>query len=297
MAKKIVVIDLSYHEDPSKINYDELCKNANGVILRVSYGKGVDTAFEKHYAEFTKRGMPLGAFIFLVEFNTAAEQAKVFIDKVKGKTFKLGYWCDVELENNVTPLTRKTVDAFMKIAEAALGQVDIYTSAYYWDSIMKCDTYKTRKLWVANYAASHPYMPNTGGWVLWWLWQYSANGIIPGYDGGIDMNHFWGTEEQYAEWAGTIPEPASPQFLGQVVVGQLNVREGPDTSYAIVDSAYDTDPPYKVYGVSGDWLMIEGGWFREKLGLDIYVVRKPLEMTVQEQLDDHEKRIKVLEAK
>lgn len=298
MAKKIVIIDLSYHEDPSKINYDELCENVDGVILRVSYGKRVDTAFEKHYAEFTKRSVPLGAFIFLVEFNTAAEQVKVFIDKVKGKTFKLGYWCDVELENGAIPLTRKTVDEFMKIAEKTLGQIDIYTSAHYWDSIMKCDAYKTRKLWVANYAANHPYMPKTGGWILWWLWQYSANGVIPGYAGGIDMSHFWGTEEQYKSWIGdTTPVSETPLFNGKVVVGALNIRSEPvykaDGSN-IVGQAY-RDEVYPVYAISGDWLKINAGWVCEKSGTTVYVIR--LSKTVQEQLDDHEKRIKALEAK
>ena len=55
------IIDISFYQNPSAIDYDLLAANVSGVILRACYSTYKDTAFDRHYQEFTSRGVPVGA--------------------------------------------------------------------------------------------------------------------------------------------------------------------------------------------------------------------------------------------
>ena len=92
------IIDISYWQQPALIDYDKLAGQVDGVILRAAYGVKADSAFNRHYAEFTKRGVPVGCYHYICEYVTVAEQVKVLLAAVSSKTFKLGYWCDEQLD-------------------------------------------------------------------------------------------------------------------------------------------------------------------------------------------------------
>jgi GH25 family lysozyme M1 (1,4-beta-N-acetylmuramidase) len=119
------IIDISYHQPPGAINYDQLAGAVDGVILRAAYGTGVpgkwqgtEPAFDRHYAEFTKRGIHLGVYHYIVEYEPIEKQVMLFLDAVRGKNLKLGYWCDVELEDGADRLTAKSVIGWMDGVEA-----------------------------------------------------------------------------------------------------------------------------------------------------------------------------------
>jgi len=214
IVKKI--IDISYHVDPPKVDYDVLLSQVDGVILRCGYGCGArdwyweyDTAFDKHYAEVKARGIPVGTYFYLVEYETVDDQLAIVKRALDGKSFELGLWNDVELEGGDVPdLTRKTVIEFMTKAEAIFGTWDIYTGAWCWNPIMGTDNpYSSRRLWVASYTSPAPYMPI--GWDEWWLWQYTSSGRLNGYAGGLDINKC--TDTTWSIWIGdTKPEIIEP---------------------------------------------------------------------------------------
>ena len=90
------IIDISYWQNPRNINYDRLAAAISGVIIRAAYGSGVpnkwegaDIEFENHYREFTKRGVPVGAYQFITEYQPLAEQVGVAINAINGKTLQL----------------------------------------------------------------------------------------------------------------------------------------------------------------------------------------------------------------
>lgn len=225
------IIDISYYQSPDKINYDTLSQNIDGVILRAAYGTGVDgkwpnqpdPEYLRHYREFHARGVPIGAYHYIVEYKTVDAQiaiAKRAIDETRkiidlGNGFgqvesglTLGFWCDVELEGGAPALTRKTVIEYMTKIEAYFGEeIGIYTGAWCWNPIMGSDNpYSSRRLWVGSYTTS-PYMPI--GWDEWWLWQYTSSGRLPGYSGNLDMNRC--TDETWHAWVGyTEPETIEP---------------------------------------------------------------------------------------
>lgn len=234
----VKIIDISKWQDPSRIDYDALAANVDGVILRACYGRYPDTALLTHARELTLRRVPIGLYHFVTQYNTVKSQIDAILGQIDElKTvgdFKLGVWVDVENEAGATPLTEAQVSSFIGQLEDALGfQVGIYTSRYYWDQIMRTDAYKSRKLWVAHYGAASPYLPATGGWTNWWLWQYTSNGSYPGYPGSIDSNHFAGDESDYADWIGDeAPPVVDPEPLYQIEIVNciaLFVHSGPDT--------------------------------------------------------------------
>lgn len=212
MDKKILIIDISSHQDPALFDYDLLAKQVNGVILRAGYGTGspkwgwvgADPAFETHYRELANRGVPLGAYHYICEYVTAEDQANVFLEAVAGKKFKLGYWCDVEYEKGAEKLTGNQVIRYMTLVEAELGKIGIYTGHWCWKDIMGDEyaRYADRKAWISAYTASPDnYIPH--GWKTFWMWQYTSTGRLASYNGGlnnIDKNMFNGTREEFNRW-------------------------------------------------------------------------------------------------
>ncbi len=60
------------------VDYDLLASNVSGVILRAVYGIWRDTAFETHYRELTKRGVPVGAYHYIIGSQTISSQSVAF---------------------------------------------------------------------------------------------------------------------------------------------------------------------------------------------------------------------------
>jgi len=184
-----VIIDISYYQKPELINYDKLALQIDGAILRVGYGtgapgkfEGADPAFERHYDEFHKRGIPVGAYHYITEYQPIEEQARLFIDTVRGKEMELGYWCDVELEDGADQLSGDTVIRWMELVEAELGRVGIYTGQWCWYRIMGSEyaRYSDRLLWMSAYTESPDrWIPI--GWDDYYLWQYTSTGKLDGY--------------------------------------------------------------------------------------------------------------------
>lgn len=77
--------------------------------------------------------------------------------------------------------------------------------------------------WVASYPrVTRPTLdydpgepPATDGLVC--CWQYASDGLVPGYDGNLDVNHFFGDERAWDAYAGRTsapePEPTSQSVL------------------------------------------------------------------------------------
>ncbi len=190
------IIDISNWQRPEAIDYDKIASQIDGVILRAAYGtgapgkfEGADPSFERHYAEFHKRGVPIGAYHYITEYQPIDAQVRLFIDTVKGLDLKLGYWCDVELEAGAERLTAGTVIKWMDGVEAKVGECGIYTGFYGWHDVMgsKASMYATRKLWLAAYVNDpDDYIP--GDWTDYYLWQYTSSGHLDGYNGNLDMS-------------------------------------------------------------------------------------------------------------
>jgi GH25 family lysozyme M1 (1,4-beta-N-acetylmuramidase) len=72
------IIDISFWQSPSLINYAVLAGQIAGVIIRACYGSSIDTQFDRHYSEFVSRGIPVGAYHYLIGNAGIQGQATAF---------------------------------------------------------------------------------------------------------------------------------------------------------------------------------------------------------------------------
>ena len=252
------IIDISFYQRPDAINYDLLAANVSGVILRACYGIWKDTAFDRHYAEFTARGVPVGAYHYIIGSLGMAEQAAAFDSAVGAKDLRLGCWIDVEDTRSGTRLYRQNV---LEYAERQ-PDMGIYTSKGAWATIMGGTYLTDRKLWVAHYTSNpYPLMPT--GWDNWILWQHTSSGRLSGYNGNLDMNRFNGDDADFADWIGAeIPEEPEPEdklFDAKVVTTPPNRLRTRYTPAGLVRPEADWLPSQAivpVYETSGT------GWWR-----------------------------------
>jgi GH25 family lysozyme M1 (1,4-beta-N-acetylmuramidase) len=259
------IIDISFWQAPLAIDYDKLAEQVDGVILRAAYGTSKDIHFEQHYAELSARGVPLGAYHYLIGSQSMSRQAVAFATILDGKQLTLGTWMDVEDTRQGTRLYRNNVLDYA----ALMPDAGIYTSRSRWHEIMGGAFLTDRKLWVAHYTtASSPLMPV--GFNSYWIWQYSSTGRLAGYSGNLDMNRFGGSEQEWLAWIGEEeepePEPEEPLFQARVyswATPYVNVRAEPSLSSNKVGFKY----PLAVTDVMStvpDWYEVPEGWMMSR---------------------------------
>lgn len=178
-------------------NYDLICKEYDFAILRAGgsdEGKPPtqfykDSRYEERYAEFTKRGLPLGAYwVVGHRFTTEADgviNAKKFCQLLRGKKFTMPVFLDYEVP---TPEMRHdgttAAIAFCKQMEKQGYYVSIYASDISgFKDRLELDRLGAFDKWVARYGGSAPkYVPTYG------IWQYTSSGHVDGITGNVDIN-------------------------------------------------------------------------------------------------------------
>lgn len=164
-----------------------------------------------------------------------------------------------------------------------------------------------------------PNLPASRGADGYELWQIGANtgiGHELGYGADyLDVNVSRRSLEDFREWSGLYkrwnsgeiiePQPLPPaieQPIGSVKMsGNLTIRDAPHGSskneYALNGNTYE------VYQISTDnWYKLNNGWISGNTQWTSFAPYEPSQppaapITVEERLDDHEKRLKIIEEK
>ena len=255
------IIDISFYQRPDAIDYDLLALQVSGVILRACYATYKDTAFERHYAEFTARGVPCGAYHYIVGNAPIQAQVDAFNVAVGLKDMRLGCWIDVEDTRPNTKLYRQNV---LEYAERQ-PDMGIYTSKGAWNAIMGGTYLNDRKLWVAHYTTNpYPLLPT--GWDSWWLWQFTSSGRLPGYAGNLDTNRFFGDDADFAAWiGGEVPAQPDKLFDAKVTTTPPNRLKTRYTPAGTVRPEADWLPSQAIVPVyethsTGWWRVADEAW-------------------------------------
>ena len=255
------IIDISFYQAPTAIDYDLLAANVSGVILRACYGIWKDTVFDRHYQELTQRGVPVGAYHYIIGSQSMQAQADAFNAAVNSKDMRLGCWIDVEDTRPGTRLSRQNVMDYA----ALQPDMGIYTSKGAWAAIMGGVYLTDRKLWVAHYTTNpYPLLPT--GWDSWWLWQFTSSGRLDGYAGNLDTNRFFGSDADFAEWAGiTLPAPIEKLFDAKVTTTPPNRLRTRYTPAGLVRPEADWLPSQAIVPVyethsTGWWRVAKEAW-------------------------------------
>lgn len=190
MAKK--GIDVSYAQgniDFSKVNKNEV----QFAIIRSSFGweaNQKDNQFERNYANFKKLNIPVGAYHY--SYATNAEEGKKEADYcyrcIKGKSFELPIYFDIEDNSVIKYGKRKLTDAVIAFCEQMKKygyRVGVYTNPSWLNSYLyKDELIGKYNIWLAHWDVSSP--AYTCG-----IWQYGVGGkgSVSGISGEIDLDY------------------------------------------------------------------------------------------------------------
>lgn len=206
---KLRGLDLSHWNANANIDFPVL--KANGidfVILKATEGTGfVDDTFEAKYKAALAAGLIVMPYHFFRGNYSGSAQANHCVDTLRELGFldAIEYvpiiWADVESSDGVTQDQRRNrLLAFLQTVESLGFQGGVYSSPYYWNSLIGLVG------WVANYwqwdahwtSAAQPTLPLGWSWDKCIVWQ---NGIHPahswvekvvGATGNVDHNYFFG---------------------------------------------------------------------------------------------------------
>lgn len=169
-------IDISAYQN--NVNYDLVASQFEFAILRAGYGKVAsqkDSLFEKHYSELKKRGVKLGAYwySYAKDTNDALQEANTFLEIIKGKSFEMPLYYDVE-ENDQYKLGKERVSSIIKTfcdkVEQAGYFIGYYTNLSWYQNVVNDEVKKRFALWIAHWNVSQPGV--NGG-----IWQYSVKKV------------------------------------------------------------------------------------------------------------------------
>lgn len=189
------IIDVSEYQP--NINYEEVAKHVDGVILRCgvthwgSKNECVrDSCFEKHYVGFKQAGVPVGAYYYSAadNFDKVKEEAEFCIKILGCKSFELPIYYDIENSQRMEKLSISTLT----------GQVEMWCDELekngYFVGVYANTDYFTRKLnherlskkytiWLADYRKNYNKTLTRD------MHQYTSQGNVPGITGRVDMNN------------------------------------------------------------------------------------------------------------
>lgn len=194
-------IDVSFAQG-NAIDWDSVKSQrlAEFVYSRASCGANPsddDPNFLRNHNECQRLGIPFGAYHFFLFDADAAEQARLFLQRIDGYTGTLCPMVDVEEESHPTGTAQEMVQrlsTFTDAVERALGsKLIIYTNQNTWNThLAGTNAFSGHRLWVTNLNDDPnrpPAMPH--GFADWTIYQYSSKGKLPlqnGTSSDVDLD-------------------------------------------------------------------------------------------------------------
>lgn len=195
--KKKLVIDLSYHNEAGgPIDFGQVAKVIDGVILREGYRKTIDKKFLHYVEECSNYGIKIyGVYHFMYPLNDsdAIEESFSCVENVKLAGLDpddIYIFADYEYDtitnaakNGIT-LTKNDCNVFTEAFCAGITNLGyragIYTNIDFYKNYYIPEVRDKYPLWLADYKGDPDYKCM--------VQQYTSAGTIPGINGCVDMN-------------------------------------------------------------------------------------------------------------
>lgn len=184
------VIDVSKWN--GKIDWDKVkAAGIYGVIIRAGYGRLIsqkDATFESYYSSAKAAGLHIGTYwySYAKSKDEALIEAKVFKEAIKGKTFDLPVYMDIEEKAQVNlgkVICSDMVKAFCNSMEDSGYFAGVYSFDSFFSSNLTEDIQDRYSCWVASVENRQPVSCK-----VFSLWQYSWKAAIPGINGDVDIS-------------------------------------------------------------------------------------------------------------
>lgn len=173
-------------------NVDWKKVKASGVdyaILRAGFGREasqIDGCFEQNYKNAKAAGIKLGAYWYSYADSVAdaKNEAAACLDVIKGKTFELPIYYDME-DGSQTGFSKDTLTsmakAFCDTVKAKGYNVGVYANLNWFTNYLDyTELKKLYSIWLAQYNASAELNCD--------IWQYASDGKVNGVSGNADVN-------------------------------------------------------------------------------------------------------------
>ena len=195
LSKPYKIIDISEHQKPDLINYDELAKHIRGAIVRIQYGQNyVDMHYKKHITELKKRNIPIAVYAWVrgQDYNQMINEAKLFYDRAKEFNPSF-WWLDVE-EPGLMSQANNNVRSGVELYRSTLSNLGAKKIGLYIGNdkykLYNVDTSKFQGIWIPTYGLDNGlyqgYNPTSTN--VYDLHQYTSNGKINGYGYNLDIS-------------------------------------------------------------------------------------------------------------
>lgn len=229
-----MIIDISEWQHPDQINYAQLAKQIDHVIVRIQYGSAYcDKYYQTHLQRFQDLGIPTAVYAWVrgTSQEDMAQEARTFYERAK--IFQPSfYWLDVE-EQSMADM-RGGVEVYRQTLKKLTNQkVGVYVAHHLYRQFnLAVDRFDA--LWLPSYGQ------NTGSYQgvdptvnkQYDLHQYTSNGRLAGYNGVLDLNRLSG-KKALSYFTGKAGSPAAWGIAekGYFTLGSaIHLRTAPSTS-------------------------------------------------------------------
>lgn len=190
-------IDVSEHN--KKIDWERVKESdVDFVILRVGYGNDLKSQDDKYWeynvSECTRLGIPFGVYIYSYakSVREAESEADHVLRLIQG--YNLSYPVYYDMEDNSTLSIgsvglKNNAIAFCNKIEAAGYEVGIYSGLYFTNTYLTDEVYNNWHRWMAQYNNQCDYKG------AYEMWQCTSNGTVPGIEGRVDINFYYGAQQ------------------------------------------------------------------------------------------------------
>lgn len=188
-----MIIDISHHQDPNKINYDKLAKQVDLAIIRTQYGsRTLDRHYKTHHREFQKRGVPTACYAWVrgVSIADMRVEARDFYNRTK--EFNPTFWfLDVE-EKSMSDM-RTGISAYVaQLRKLGAKKIGIYIAHHLYKDF-NLNLSEVDAVWIPHYGVNNGKVNSKPAYPCD-IHQYTSCGRLDGYDGNLDLNRLTGTK-------------------------------------------------------------------------------------------------------
>jgi lysozyme len=178
-------------------------------------GDYVDPRFSENWHGARRAGVPRGAYHFMYWCRPAHEQAAWFRRNVPADPEALPPVLDLEWNGHSRTCPFKASrEAALEATKLMLEEMErhtgkrpiIYTDIPFHREVLEGEL-RDYPMWVRSTAAEphERYSGHAGR--RWTMWQYTTTGRVPGIQGDVDRNAFYGGEQEWAAFLATDCDP------------------------------------------------------------------------------------------
>lgn len=173
-------------------------------------GDHLDAKFQANWEGAKAVGIPRGAYHFVYWCRAPMEEVRWFEQNVPVEADALPPVIDLESDSESRTCkkylepgqTLADIKMMLKEVERHFGRKPIiYTSVDFYQAILSGGELSDYPMWVRS-TKYHPSVKYGGQ--PWLLWQYQADGRIPGIAGKVDRNVFYGSPDEWDQFLASL---------------------------------------------------------------------------------------------